>query len=235
MYSITISEGCSNNCSYCAIHFATGQLKSRPIQNIIDEMKNAIKNGYKYFRIQCENSGSYGTDIGSSIGDLLNQMSAIHDEFYIDLPDMHPYGFVNNLESILNFINKKKVYLLHLPLQSGSQRILNAMKRNYDIEAVKLCLAQLFHEHPDLRVGTDIIVGFPGEEEIDFLASFELLKSFPFSPIYIHGFCEKEGTSAFDLPNKVDDLTKIHRIKRMYSEFSHAACYLNDYRREDTI
>lgn len=235
VYSITISEGCSNNCSYCAIHFATGELKSRKKEEIADEMKSAIASGYKYFRLQCENSGSYGTDIGSNLGELLDELSKIEEDYSIDIPDLHPQGLVENIDSILRFLSKKSVYLIHLPVQSGSQRILDAMNRKYNIDRVEECLHRLYKCFPEVHVGTDIIVGFPGEEDEDFQASFNFIRKFPFVPLYVHGYCDKEGTIANELENKVNDDIICERINLVYAEYDYAACYLNDYRSENVI
>ncbi len=232
VYSITISEGCSNNCSYCAIHFATGELKSRSIESIVSDFKKAISEGYRLFRLQCENSGSYGNDNGNSIGELLDSLGNIEDDFAIDLPDLHPAGFVNNIDSIIRFMKKKKIYLMHLPVQSGSQKILELMNRNYDINDVKKCLRELFRHRPDFYVGTDIIVGFPGEKEDDFEDSMDLLNEFRLQPIYIHWYSEKKGTAAYYFKDKVDESVIQDRIRRMYDQFKYAACYLNNYRGE---
>lgn len=230
VYSITISEGCSNNCSYCAIHFATGQLKSRGVVEIVEEMEEAIAKGYVNFRIQCENSGSYGMDIGSNLGCLLDALGQIEKNYSIDIPDLHPEGFVKNIDSIIRFMEKKNIYLIHLPIQSASQKILAAMNRNYNIKQVEKALDKLLLHFPEIHIGTDIIIGFPGEDDRDFAESFDFLKKYLFNPLYVHGYCDKEGTIANDLGKKVSDAVKENRIRKIYSEFEYVACYLNNYK-----
>ena len=107
------------------------------------------------------------------------------------------------------------------------------MNRNYNIEDVKKCLIKLNQYKPSFYIGTDIIVGFPGEEEEDFEASLDLLNQFKFQPIYIHWYSEKKGTDAYDYKDKVKEIVIQDRIQKMFNQFKYSACYLNNYRGED--
>ena len=159
VFSLIVSEGCSQSCSYCTIRYATGPLKSISINKIIENLKEGLKKGYKVFRFQCENLGVYGEDIDETLGDLLDALSAIEDNFTIDLPDLHPKGFIDYFDSIKKFASKKNVCLLHLPIQSANQRILNLMKRCYNIHEVEDKLINFLNKFPKIKIGTDIIAG----------------------------------------------------------------------------
>jgi 2-methylthioadenine synthetase len=235
VYPIQISTGCSNDCSYCSIHFATGKLLSRPVEEIVKEVTEMNRLGYIYFRMQCENSGSYGTDSGESISELLSKISKINKNIKIDLPDMHPRGFLDNFNAILEAIKNETIYLLHIPIQSGSNKVLEKMNRNYDINLVLEKLQIVRERSSKLIIGTDIIVGFPGETDDDFYQTVNILSEFDFSPIYIHGYRNQKGTRASEFDNKISDKLIEDRIKLLYKKFPHAACYLNEYRERDNI
>lgn len=229
VYSIKISEGCSRHCSYCSIRKATGKLKSTPVENIVVEIKNALSSGYKHFRIQCENLSAYGEDIDTNLGVLLNKIGEIEACFDIDLPDLHPDGFIKYFENIKELANKKNIYQLHLPIQSGSNTILKKMNRDYDIDLLIPKLNELKKLNDNLIVGTDIIIGFPGETEQDFELTCKLLEGFRFSPLYIHGYCNKKGTVASKMNNIVSSEIIEKRIHFIQKKHAYAASYLNNY------
>lgn len=229
VYSIIVSNGCSQACSYCSIRFAVGPLKSRPIDAIVEDLERGLSLGFRLFRFQCENLGVYGSDIKQNLGDLLKAIGKIHEYFSIDLPDLHPRGFVNHFNEIVTFVQAKNVYLLHLPVQSANQRILDMMRRKYDIHEVASRLHQFRNEFPDVRLGTDIIAGFPTEAENEFEDSYQFMMDFNFDVIYLHGYNAKVGAPSAKIEPLVPQDVIVERIQRTYNTIPNVVCWLNNY------
>jgi MiaB/RimO family radical SAM methylthiotransferase len=227
--SLTVSTGCCEQCSYCTIRYATGNLHSTPINIVKDDLLNGLSAGYKYFRFQCENLGTYGLDIGEDIGKLLTELGKVKERYSIDLPDLHPKGFIGCFNEIVNFMREKQVLLLHIPIQSGNQRILDLMNRRYRIEELKEKLFKFRHMFPNMKIGTDIIVGFPTETDSEFYDSYELMKNFDFNWIYLHGFNLKENALANKISPRVPDKVIEERIKYALDSIPKIVCYLNNY------
>lgn len=232
VYPLKISEGCSNDCSYCTIRNGIGPLKSRKIDEIVCEVKCAYEKNYTTFSLQCENSGSFGKDIGLNLGILLLELKKLQLNLTIDLPDLYPSSFVDYLPEIESFLEDNSIFLIHLPLQSGSQFVLDKMHRHYSIDIVLSKLKYFVKKYPNIKVGTDIIFGFPGESDSEFKKTMGVLEKFNFQPLYIHGYCEQENTLSALINDKVDEATKCWRIKQAYQLYPNCACYLNNYRGE---
>lgn len=230
VFPLIISTGCSQKCSYCTIRNATGNLKSRSINEIITMIEVGLSKGYHTFRFQCENLGTYGDDIGLTLGDLLNEMSKIKRPFSIDLPDLHPKGFIHCFREILQFIDKKNVYLVHIPLQSGNQRILDLMNRETDLKEFLKYFKEFKKRYPSLKVGTDIIAGFPTETHEEYMDSHRFLEQNAFNWIYLHGYNIKPNALANDIYPKIDGEVIANRIRYTYERVENIACYLNNYR-----
>ena len=229
VYSLKISDGCSRNCSYCAICKATGKLISVPIENIISEMEGALRKGFTHFRIQCENLSAYGEDIYVNLGMLLDAMSSIKLSFIIDLPDLHPDGLIRYFSFVTNFVKNKNVYQIHVPIQSGSNNILKKMNRKYNVDELIPKIISLRQISDKPIIGTDVIIGFPGETAHDFEMTCALLESIHFEPLYIHGYCDKQGTLASQMEDKVPAEIIEKRIGMLQSKYPYAASYLNNY------
>ena len=230
VFPLIISTGCSQRCSYCTIRNATGNLKSKSIDGIIKKMEEGFQKGYNIFRFQCENLGTYGMDIGLTLGDLLDEMAKIKHPFSIDLPDLHPKGFIENYDQIINFMLKKEVYLTHIPLQSANQRILDLMNRETDLSKFLPYLDQLKKDFPALKIGTDIIAGFPTETDSEYIDSYNFLKKYRFNWAYLHGYNSKPNAPANDIHPQIDGVIIADRVKYAYDRLPNIACYLNNYR-----
>jgi len=229
VYSLKISTGCSRRCSYCAIRKAIGGLYSIRLKDITSEMEVALQKGYRHFRFQCENLSAYGEDHGVNLGVLLDALCQIKAPFDIDLPDLHPDGFIKYFDSIYRLVKNKNVYQIHIPIQSGSHQVLKKMAREYDVDEL-ISKIKLLRQITDTSIiGTDIIVGFPSESESDFEKTCHLLESIHFDPLYVHGYYDKEGTLAAKMDNKVSSDIIERRIKMLQAQYPHAASYLNQY------
>lgn len=197
IWIIPISTGCTSDCSYCSVKLARGELFSYPSELIFKEAKQAIQEGYKELYITSQDNSCYGKDIGENLPDILNRICKIDGKFFIRVGMMNPLhikGILNNL--LLAYKNKEIFKFLHLPVQSGSGRILKLMKRGYKskdfIEIVEKFRASL----PSITLATDIIVGFPGETEEDFRMTVELIKKVKPDIVNISKFGPRPGTEA---------------------------------------
>jgi len=229
VYSVLVSEGCSCACSYCSIRKATGALRSRPVGTIVGDISRGLLLGYRIFRLQCENLGVYGDDTVANLTELLQRLAEIEETFSVDLPDLHPRAFVEHYQAIIAFAKRKNLYLMHLPIQAGSQRILDLMKRHYVILEVTTHLRDFQDRFPKLRIGTDFIAGFPSETEEEFEESCRIMRAFRFDWIYLHGFRAMAGTSAAVMDGQVSEDVIAQRIQCAYDRIPRIVCWLNGY------
>ena len=178
---IRISLGCLGACSYCSKRFYSGKLQSKGFENILNEFKSGLKQGYKNFYLLTEDAGCYGLDINTNIVNLLQRLfeSGKDYDFKIVLSNINAQWFIKFYDELLPIFvnNQSKINYVHIPVESGSNRILKLMNRPYSIEDVKEKLLSLKISAPSLSLVTDIIVGFPQENEADFLETKEFLKT----------------------------------------------------------
>lgn len=218
-YSIRISTGCMESCSYCAIRFATTGLKSIPLESVLRAFDRGLEEGYTLFGLLGEDIGAYGQDIGCSIVTLLREIFRRENDFQISLDDFHPRWLVCYFQELSEILvqNAHKIVNIAFPIQSGSNRILQLMRREYEIEAVQQCLNHLKTAAPHLSIETHLLVGFPGETEDDFNKTLELLESVNFSKVCLYQYSDRSGAPAVDFPDKIPDRVikrRSHRIKR---------------------
>ncbi|MCI5839089.1 MAG: tRNA (N(6)-L-threonylcarbamoyladenosine(37)-C(2))-methylthiotransferase MtaB [Peptoniphilaceae bacterium] len=218
---IKIQDGCNMFCSYCLIPYARGPVSSRNLQEILDEAKRLSQNGYKEIVITGIHVASYGIDLKEDISliDVLEGISKIENVKRIRLSSMEPRTITEDfLKRILKL--EKVCDHFHLSLQSGSDKILKLMNRKYDkkmyLEKVDLIRKYM----PNAAITTDIIVGFPSENDDDFLETVDFINQVKFSRVHIFKYSKREGTRAFNFPNQVDGLTKTKRSKKL-SEIEH--------------
>lgn len=230
VYSVRVSQGCSQGCSFCSIRLATGRLRSETKESIRENIEAGIAKGYKIFRIQTENFGEWGQDIGENLGTLLNELEKIEEDFYIDLPDLYPTAFINCFDDIVSFVQKKSVYYIHLPVQSANQRVLKLMNRIYDVDQMSEKLEFFQKCFPEIRIGADIIAGFPSETNEEFLESWRFLEKHKFEWVYLHGFNAKEKTKAMKLEPKIPEAIINKRVMYVYNRIPNVYCFLNNYR-----
>ncbi len=184
---IKIEDGCNRFCSYCVIPYARGPVRSRPLESVVKEAKSLIEKGYKEIVLTGINTALYGTEKGfeTSLEDLVCALNDIPGDFRIRLNSMEPTVVdANYIASLLKY--EKLAHHVHLSAQSGSNKVLSLMNRRYTAEDY-LSMVKTFKDFdPHYGVTTDIIVGFPGEDEEDFKKSLELVRKVGF--IHVHGF-----------------------------------------------
>lgn len=195
--AIIIANGCLGNCSYCAVKLARGKLKSKSIEEVIKEIKTAVKNDAKEILLTAQDTACYGLDINSSLTELLREAVKIDWDFKIRLGMGNPQYLELHKTEIVDIFKSKKLYkFLHIPLQSGSDRILKDMHRNYTKNSY-LALIKYFKKNIcGLTLATDIIVGYPTETEKEFLETLEVIRECKFDVVNISRFSRRKGIEA---------------------------------------
>jgi len=212
-----ISTGCNGNCSYCIVKLAKGELFCYPSDLIIKDIEKAVKNGCKEIRITSQDNATYNYE-GVKLPELLKEICKIEGKFSIRVGMMNPSSVKIILDELIDVYKNEKIRkFLHLPLQSGSDRILKLMNRGYKSKDFVEIVERFRKEIPDLFLSTDVIVGFPGETEEDFNMTLELLKNLKFDKVNISKFGPRPGTLASRMkqlnPNIIKQRSKIlHEI-----------------------
>ena len=194
---LPIMYGCDNFCTYCIVPYVRGRERSREPQKILAEAKEMIAAGYKDITLLGQNVNSYGkgTDCGINFAELLRQINSLDGDFRIRFMTSHPKDCTKELIDTIRDCEKVSSHL-HLPFQSGSDRILKRMNRHYDRKKYLDLVNYAKEQIPDLSLTSDIIVGFPGETYEDFKETLSLVKEVEFSSLFTFIYSPREGTPA---------------------------------------
>lgn len=175
---VEISQGCLGDCSYCIVKRAKGSLSSYPAGDIKRDIKMSLKSGCKEIWLTSQDCGCYGFDINSSLTDLLRGVTEIKGDFRVRLGMSNPNHIKSFLSDLITIYRDKKLYkFLHIPVQSGSNRVLRNMNRYYKTEDFRQIVTKFRLKMPDVTIWTDVIVGFPGETDKDFKETISLLRA----------------------------------------------------------
>ena len=204
---LQISTGCKGKCTYCSEKFTT-RLKSRTIDEIKEAIYDGISRGYKLFGLNSDDASAYGKDIGSSLDELLEEIIKIKEDIYFSIPEFNPNGLTRR---VMECLKDKKFLYITVPIQSGSQRILNLMKRPYKISDVTKKIKKIRKFNKKLKINTHVIVGFPGETKEDFLKTMEVLSSGIFDRVKVFMYNERPKTEAINFDGKVSKDVKLKR------------------------
>ena len=204
-YNIRIGEGCVFACSFCCIRYATGRLKSKPIDKIVEELKTGLKKGHRLFQLVCEDTGCYGLDIGTTFPDLLKKLLAVDGDYQLIIIDFGGHWLVKYYDELLPLFmeNPDKIRELYVSLQSGSDKILKAMNRPEKSEKVRARLKELKKKLPHLILRTTVVVGFPGETEEDFRKTLEALQEIDLSVVELNKYSDRPGIASSKMNDKV--------------------------------
>ncbi len=219
VFIIPISEGCLNACTYCATRFARGVLKSYKPELVVRWVKEALARGYREIQLSSEDTGCYGFDIGTNLAELLDEITAIDGDFRVRVGMMNPNHAIKILDGLIEAYRSEKVYkFLHLPVQSGDDNVLRRMGRNYTVEEFEEIVREFRGKVPGLNLNTDVIVGFPGEDEEAFENTVELVKRIRPDKINVSRYSKRPGTIAAkwkQLPGwKVKERSRLlHRLR----------------------
>ncbi|MBR2867978.1 MAG: tRNA (N6-isopentenyl adenosine(37)-C2)-methylthiotransferase MiaB [Clostridia bacterium] len=201
---IPIMYGCNNFCTYCIVPYVRGRERSRAPEVIIAEAKELVANGYKEITLLGQNVNSYGKypDYGCNFSQLLRELNAIEGDFIIRFMTSHPKDCTHELLETMAQCEKVAKHL-HLPFQSGSNRVLDAMNRRYTREKYLGLLEYAYSLMPSLSVTSDVIVGFPGETYDEFRETVTLVEQANFTSMFTFIFSPREGTKAASMPDPV--------------------------------
>jgi len=210
---ISIMRGCDKFCTFCIVPFTRGRERSRPVQSIVDETKDAVKNGYVEITLLGQNVNSYTTPNGD-FSDLLEQVAKVKGVKRIRYTSPHPQDFDDKLLNIMAKYDNICDYV-HLPLQSGSDNVLKRMNRTYTKKEFINLVNKIRNILPNCSITTDIIVGFPGETDSDFSETLEMMKINEFNFAYMFKYSSRPGTKAAEYGNQIDENVKQKRLEQL--------------------
>jgi len=215
---VSIMEGCSKYCSFCVVPYTRGEEVSRPFEDVLVEVARLAAQGVREINLLGQNvnayRGPYGEGEVADLGLLIRAIAEIDGIGRIRFTTSHPLEFSDSLVEAYRDVPKLANYL-HLPVQSGSDRILAAMKRGYTALEFKQKLRKLRAVRPDISISSDFIVGFPGESDADFDKTMKLIEDVGFDQSFSFIYSRRPGTPAADLEDEVSDADKHARLDRL--------------------
>ncbi len=215
--SIPITYGCNNFCTYCIVPYVRGRERSVPMDQILDEVKRFVEKGYREVILLGQNVNSYGNDSEDkemTFARLLEEICKIEGDFLVRFVSPHPRDFTDDVIDVIA-ANEKIARCLHLPLQSGSSRVLKAMNRGYTKEEYIALAAKIKERVPGAALTADIIVGFPGETEEDFLDTLDVARTSKFDNAFMFMYSPRKGTKAATMDCQLDQEVKKERLQRL--------------------
>ena len=210
---ISIMRGCDKFCTFCIVPFTRGRERSRPIKNILSEARQAVKEGFVEITLLGQNVNSYVTDQGD-FSELLKQLADIKGVKRIRYTSPHPKDINDDLLKIMSSYSNICDYI-HLPLQSGSTKVLNRMNRTYSKEEFMNLVEKIKKYLPNCSISTDIIVGFPGESDDDFADTLDVVKKVKFDFSYMFKYSSRPGTKAAEYTDQIDENVKQERLEKL--------------------
>lgn len=207
IHIIQICEGCLGACTFCCTRFARGPLNSYPIADIVEEARQAIENGACEIQLTAQDTAAFGRDSGEKLSDLIKEVANLEGDFRVRVGMMHPKNILNDVDEIIDAVKHPKVYnFIHLPVQTGSDKVLSDMRRGHTIDQYRDILSKFKKEIPDITLAVDIIVGYPTETDEDFDMTVKLLEEIKPSLIHLSKYQHRKGaisSSLEEIPRKV--------------------------------
>jgi len=231
----TIMYGCDNFCSYCIVPYVRGRERSRQPSDILDEINQLAEEGYKEVTLLGQNVNSYGKDFNEPyyFSNLLRYIDRVDGIERIRFMTSHPKDLSKDL--ILAMAESEKVCEhLHLPIQSGSNRILKQMNRGYSRENYLELVNEIRHQIPNIAITTDIIVGFPGETEEDFADTLDMVEKVRYDSAFTFIYSQRTGTPAAKMSKQIDENIKKERLQKLMDVQGKISKEIND-KAHDTI
>ena len=211
---VKIQDGCNNFCTYCTIPYTRGEARSKPKEEVLDEIKYLIEHGYKEIVLTGIHTAHYGMDLQNiNFSDLVEEILEIEGLYRLRISSIEESEIDDKLISLLK--NKKLANHLHIPLQSGSPSVLKRMNRRYDVDSFIKKVEQIRKVSPDIAITTDVIVGFPGESEENYLETKKLIEQVEFAELHVFPFSARLGTAAYNFPEQIDSQTKSRRVNEL--------------------
>lgn len=213
---VNINYGCNNFCTYCIVPYVRGRERSRPIDDIMAEVRQLLADGYKEITLLGQNVNSYGHDLpnGENFAQLLNLIGELPGKFRLRFMTSHPKDLSQEVIDAIA-AHRNICDNIHLPVQSGSNAILRRMNRRYTRENYFDLVDKIRQKLPEVGITTDIMVGFPGETEQDFCDTLDLVKRVRFSSAFCFVYSRRKGTPAYSMPDQIPYSVKKERITRL--------------------
>ncbi|MFN2335739.1 MAG: tRNA (N(6)-L-threonylcarbamoyladenosine(37)-C(2))-methylthiotransferase MtaB, partial [Bacteroidales bacterium] len=211
---LKVQDGCDYHCSYCTVPLARGKSRNPLISEIVDEAKTIVASGVREIVLTGVNVGDFGKSTGESLEQLLNSLTLVKGIERLRLSSIEP-DLVT--DAIIDLIASKKMLMphIHMPLQSGSDRILGMMRRRYRRDLFRDRVMRIRDKMPHAGIGADIIVGFPGETDEDHEETVRFLENMPLSYLHVFAFSPRPGTPAAEMPGKVIKQEKERRSRQL--------------------
>ncbi len=211
---LKIQDGCDYKCSFCTIPKARGKSRSMQPEEVLKTFRDLIDNGYKEIILTGVNVGDYGKVFGTNLYNLLTKMVNVPGKFRIRISSIEPNLLSDDiLELTAN--NEKMCDHFHIPMQSGSSEILKSMRRRYNASYYEKLIHTVKQRIKDVGIGVDVIVGYPGETEEEFLKTYNFLRDMPISYLHVFTYSERPGTHAISLEGSVDVFERKRRNKML--------------------
>jgi len=234
---VSIIQGCNNFCSYCIVPYRRGRERSRPVEEIVEEVKELVNRGTREVTLLGQNVDSYGHDLPRQpdLADLLYELNAIDGLFRLRFLTNHPKDMSPKLIEAVAYLDKV-CEQLSLPVQSGSSEILKAMRRGYTVEQYRQLITEIRSKIPGVALSTDVIVGFPSETEQQFQQTVDLLSETRFDTVHVAAYTPRPGTiAARKLEDNVPPDEKRRRLNEIERLQESIAAEINAQLRDKTV
>ncbi len=226
---VPISRGCLGNCAFCKTKAARGKLESYSIEEIVERIENAVEEGVREIWLTSQDCGCYGFDINTNLVELLENVVKIKGKFKVRVGMMNPDHLVKILEPLVEIYKNKKIFkFLHLPVQSGDDKVLEHMNRPYKVEDFVHQVETFRKAMPEITIATDIIVGFPGETDEQHWNTMSLVRKISPDAVNISKFWPRPNTLAAKMKNKIPVDVMKHRSKVLMDIFKNIAKLQNE-------
>ena len=213
---VPIAQGCAGRCTYCITRVARGRVASLPTDAIVAQVRRHVDRGLREIKLTGQDTAAYGLDIGTSLAELLLAIEEIPSDFRTRVGMADPLTVYPIVDELVRAYASEKIFkFLHLPVQSGSDRILEAMRREYSVAQFEEIVHRFRHAYPELSLSTDVIVGFPGETEDEFEATMDLVRRVRPDIVNVTRFSARSGTPAANMENQIVGWRVKERSRRL--------------------
>ena len=214
--SLKIQEGCNNFCTFCIIPWARGLMRSRPPEDVIEQAQQLVDAGYREIVLTGIHTGGYGEDLKDyNLAKLLTDLEEkVIGLKRIRISSIEASQITDEVIDVLDR-SKKVVRHLHIPMQSGSDTVLKRMRRKYSMDFYRTRIEKVKKALPGLAITSDVIVGFPGETEEEFMETYEAVRDIGFSELHVFPYSMRTGTPAARMKDQIDDEIKVDRVHRL--------------------
>ena len=213
--TLKIQEGCNNFCTFCIIPWARGLMRSRDPEKVVEQAQQLVDEGYKEIVLTGIHTGGYGEDLKDyNLAQLLRDLEQVDGLNRLRISSIEASQLTDEVIDVINDSNKI-VRHLHIPIQSGSDTVLKRMRRKYTMEFFESRIIKLKEIMPKVAITSDVIVGFPGETEEEFMETFDFIKKHHFSELHVFPYSIRTGTPAARMTDQVDEGTKNERVHRL--------------------